>query len=149
VTQPRGRDGRYAPDLLPDLTVAAPTATVNADGTVLLSAVVANVGEGDPAAQRARPRHGRAALRHRPYTSDMGGRLIGAVAVFVGAVLLAACGAEETAEHHAAAPNASVPEIAAPGGGAPERISGTTVHGEPVDVVLDGRDVILWFWAPW
>jgi hypothetical protein len=81
----------------------------------------------------------------------MVGRVVGALAVCLSALVLAACGADGTVEQQAGphAPHASAPGSTAAGGEAPERISGTTVYGEPVDVALDGRDVILWFWAPW
>jgi hypothetical protein len=76
-------------------------------------------------------------------------RLVGALVVGLSALVLAACGADEPVEHHAAAPNASAQGSPAAEDETPERISGTTVYGEPVEVAIDGRDVILWFWAPW
>jgi hypothetical protein len=82
--------------------------------------------------------------RRRRYTSVMVGRLVGALAVGLSALVLTACGADEPVEHDAAAP-----DVSAPGSPAPERISGITVDGQTIDVALDGRDVILWFWAPW
>jgi hypothetical protein len=76
-------------------------------------------------------------------------RLVGALAVCLSALALAACGGEETVEHHAGPPHTSAPGGPQAGDAALEQISGTTVYGDPVDVALDGRDVILWFWAPW
>jgi thiol-disulfide isomerase/thioredoxin len=87
---------------------------------------------------------------------------IAKVAVTIGLLALAGCGAEDggaTAEQpsspaasRSASPAPTITQSAARRSPVPEvlRFTGTTLDGKPFDgTTLAGKPTVLWFWAPW